>query len=221
MPPPQLNLLVILSTDIHRAVSFYKLLGLEFTLHSHGSGPAHYASITQQYVFEIYPEANGTVSTTDVRLGFLIREIDALVDSLRKASATVISEPRVSEWGRRAVLRDFDGNTVELLDSGDHPISRPQTVWVFNGANAIFPSAVFETKESAETWIVEKQVSGTLTEYPLGIPAYDYAIEMKWFTPKRDDQKMPDFIQRFTSASQNHYHYENGNSDTNSNENTK
>jgi hypothetical protein len=72
------------------------------------------------------------------------------------------------------------------------------------------------TKESAETWIASKQLNGTLTEYPLDIPVYDYAIEMNWFTPKRDDQKLPQFIQRFTSASQNHYHYENGETDTTS-----
>ena len=30
------------------------------------------------------------------------------------------------------------------------------------------------------------------------------------FAPKRDDQRTPQFIQRFSSATQEHYHYEDG-----------
>jgi len=34
--------------------------------------------------------------------------------SLMAHGANVVSAPSDSEWGRRAVLKDFDGHTVEL-----------------------------------------------------------------------------------------------------------
>jgi lactoylglutathione lyase len=195
---------------MHRAVAFYRCLGIEFTLHRHGTGPEHYASTTAEYVLEIYPVTELSAASANVRLGFIVRDIDALVDSLQQASVSVVSKPSDSEWGRRAVVRDLDGNSVELLD-GTHSYKAPvHTVWVFNGSHATFPSAIFTSQESAERWIASKELDGTLTEYPLDIPVYDQAIAMNWFTPKREDQKQPQFIQSFTSASQVHYHYTQG-----------
>ncbi len=197
-------------------MSFYHRLGIEFELHAHGTGPEHYASLTSGYVFEIYPVTAGDNNSVKVRLGFLVSEVDALVASIREIPVSIVSEPRDSEWGRRAVLHDFDGNTVELLDFANRDKHEIQTVWVFNGSNANFPSGVFTSRESAETWIATKGLAGILTEYPLDVPVYDYAIAMNWFTPKREDQKLSQFIQRFTSASQNHYHYEDGKTNSDS-----
>lgn len=214
MSQPQLNLLVIRSTDIHRAVSFYQRLGIEFSLHAHGTGPEHYASLSTQYLLEIYPDTGGNNHGSKVRLGFLVDNLDALIESLRNDGIKIFSEPRNTEWGRRAVARDFDGNTVELIDSTVTPISRRQTVWVFNGSNSSFPSGIFTTRELAEAWIESHHLNGTLTEYPVDISAYDHAIEKNWFTPKSDGHQQPLFIQRFTSASQDHYHYEHGKCDS-------
>lgn len=83
----------------------------------------------------------------------------------------------------------------------------PPMVWVFNGAKSAFPSGVFSTKERAEDWIRHNRLEGTLTAYPVDIGVYDWALNHGLFTPKRDDQKSPEFIQRFTTASQEHYHY--------------
>jgi hypothetical protein len=80
-------------------------------------------------------------------------------------------------------------------------------VWVFNGPNSTFPSGVFSTKERAEDWIHRHRLEGTLTAYPLDISAYDWALKHNLFKPRRDDQKSPEFMQRFTTASQEHYHY--------------
>jgi hypothetical protein len=81
-------------------------------------------------------------------------------------------------------------------------------VWIFNGLNSDFPSAVFSTREKAEAWIEANQLEGTLTKYPIDLSAYDYAIANGWFTPKQDHHFSPKFIQQFTSASQEHFHYE-------------
>ncbi len=74
-------------------------------------------------------------------------------------------------------------------------------------------AAVFSTREKAEQWISTNGLQGMLTKYPVDVSVYEYAIQNGWFTPQRADQELPAFIQRFTSASQEHYHYENDASD--------
>jgi hypothetical protein len=84
------------------------------------------------------------------------------------------------------------------------------TIWVFTGPRAQFPAGVFTQRATAEQWISQHRLSGTLTAFPLDIGAFDWAVSAGHFTPKRDDQKSAEFIQRFSSASQEHYHYEHG-----------
>jgi hypothetical protein len=50
--------------------------------------------------------------------------------------------------------------------------------------------------------------------YPVNEGAYDWAINNNFFEAKTDDQAQPSFIQKFTCASQEHFHYENGERDT-------
>ena len=86
-------------------------------------------------------------------------------------------------------------------------------IWIFMGNGAQQPSAVFSALESGEKWIRSKQLSGMLTKYPVNQPLYDYAIRNGWFNPKQEHQSLPQFIQRFTSASLEHYHYDSGNTE--------
>lgn len=113
--PPRLNLLVLRSPDIHRAVEFYRQLGLSFTLHKHGSGPEHYASEVNGMVFEIYPLGAKPAPTTGTRIGFRVDDVDRVLARLTEAGAEIITPTTDSEWGRRAVVRDGDGHVVELL----------------------------------------------------------------------------------------------------------
>ena len=83
-------------------------------------------------------------------------------------------------------------------------------VWIFNGSKGQFPSGVFTQREIAEEWIRNNGLTGTLTAYPLDVGTFDWAVSAGRFTPSRDDQKSAEFIGRFTSASQEHYHYEDG-----------
>ena len=85
-----------------------------------------------------------------------------------------------------------------------------QTVWIFTGPRAQFPSGVFTSREAAERWIRPHRLSGTLTAYPVDVGVYDWAVSVGHFAPTRNDQRAPEFIQRFSSASQEHYHYEDG-----------
>ena len=86
-------------------------------------------------------------------------------------------------------------------------------IWIFNGPKSQFPSGVFTQREDAESWIRQHGLSGTLTAYPVDVGTYDWAVSVGYFTPKREDQRSSEFIQRFSSASQEHYHYEHGNAD--------
>ena len=112
---PTPNLLVIRSPDIERAVVFYRALGMEFILHSHGTGPKHYASETHGFVFEIYPQRNETSHTTNTRLGFTVESVDDLIGMLAELDVEIVTPAKDSEWGRRAVVRDLDGHIVELI----------------------------------------------------------------------------------------------------------
>lgn len=120
------NLLVLRSPDIHRAAAFYEELGLLFTPHRHCNGPEHYTSSVNGFVFELYPLRPGDTPTTSTRLGFNVDDVDSLVEMVTAAGATLIVAPQDAEWGRRAVVKDLDGHTVELLT----PPKRNQQFWV-------------------------------------------------------------------------------------------
>ncbi len=83
-------------------------------------------------------------------------------------------------------------------------------IWIFNGPNSRFPSGVFLEKKQAEQWISQYKLSGILTLYPINISVYNWAIENDYFVITNERESTPEFIQKFTSASQEHYHYEDG-----------
>jgi hypothetical protein len=83
-------------------------------------------------------------------------------------------------------------------------------IWVFNGENAKFPSAIFSSKNKAIEWIGRLALTGVLTKYPIDIPVYDWAIESGNFTIKTQRDVQPEFIGKFSSAAQEHMHFENG-----------
>ena len=112
--PPNLNLVVLRSVDIDRAAQFYQRMGLSFTRHAHGSGPEHYSSEVNGIVFEIYPLTPKSEPTTSTRIGFSVDSVDEIVPMLSQLGAKVVVAPTDSEWGRRAVVKDLDGHSVEL-----------------------------------------------------------------------------------------------------------
>ena len=83
-------------------------------------------------------------------------------------------------------------------------------VWVFNGARSTFPSGVFVERTDAEAWIKKHKLSGTLTLYPLNTGVYEWKIATGSWKPTKEEHFSPQFIERFSSASQEHYHYEDG-----------
>lgn len=112
--PPILNLVVLRARDMERAALFYSKMGLQFQKHRHGRGPEHYSSVVGGFVFELYPLLDQP-PTTGTRVGFSVADVDAVFDQLTELGAEVVVRPADSEWGRRAVVKDFDGHAVELL----------------------------------------------------------------------------------------------------------
>jgi hypothetical protein len=84
------------------------------------------------------------------------------------------------------------------------------SVWIFVAQGSNLPSGAFETQSLAEQWIERHSLSGLLTEYPLNVGVYDWAIGKALFDPKYPSQRDPKFIGRFSSAYLNHFHYEDG-----------
>jgi lactoylglutathione lyase len=111
-----LNLVVLRSSNLDRAVGFYSKLGLNFSRHRHGSGPEHFSAELPGGVFELYPLSADGLSSLGTRIGFRVPSVDGAIVSLGD-SGTVVSPPKNSEWGRRAVVSDPDGHRVELLES--------------------------------------------------------------------------------------------------------
>ncbi|HLP52365.1 MAG TPA: hypothetical protein VK154_15865 [Chitinophagales bacterium] len=83
-------------------------------------------------------------------------------------------------------------------------------VFIFNGTNAQFPSAVFSDYVLAEQWIKKHALTGLLTAYPLNTAVYDWALDSGYFQVKEKYQAEPSFIAKFSSAYLEHWHFENG-----------
>jgi hypothetical protein len=89
-------------------------------------------------------------------------------------------------------------------------MSELESVWVFNGARSMFPSGVFGTKEMAEEWIRKCALTGTLTQYPMNVGMYDFAIATGTFSPRKPHQTTSEFISKFSGGGLDHFHYEDG-----------
>lgn len=111
-----LNLVVLCSQDVERSKSFYEALGLQFLKERHGSGPEHYACELGKTVIEIYPLTAEKAVAPCTRLGFTVSSIEEVAARLAKLDQRLISGPRESPWGSRAVVQDPDGHRVELIE---------------------------------------------------------------------------------------------------------
>jgi lactoylglutathione lyase len=115
LPPIALNLVVVQASDLEAAKQFYECLGLTLQPEKHGGGPEHFAAQVGATVFEVYPRRDG-LAGGHVRIGFEVDALQPALDALRRRSAKILTEPRESPWGLRAVVEDPDGNRVELIE---------------------------------------------------------------------------------------------------------
>jgi predicted enzyme related to lactoylglutathione lyase len=114
-----LGLLVLRSSQMEASLAFYHAIGLSFVEEKHGSGPIHYSCRVGASVIEIYPgsarEPQNHQESGATLLGFNVSSLDTVLDTLKQIGAPVLTDPKMSAWGRRAVVQDPDGRAVELL----------------------------------------------------------------------------------------------------------
>lgn len=111
-----LTLLVLYVSDLEASRRFYAACGLDFVAERHGNGPRHYAAtLPGHMVVELYPCGGKPVTRT--RIGLRVADIEATLRRLAEAGVTDISEPRDLPYGRVRVVRDPDGNAVELVEA--------------------------------------------------------------------------------------------------------
>ena len=113
---PRLCLVVIRVADLARSQRFYEGLGLSFREEQHGSGPKHLACELGEAVFEIYPSSSSPSPTAGTRVGFRVDDVSSSLASVVNLGSEIVSPPKDSPWGRRAVLCDPDGHMIELLE---------------------------------------------------------------------------------------------------------
>jgi len=109
----KLNLLVLRTTRLEEMRTFYSSLGARCKSERHGSGPDHYAAtLGDDFVLELYPGLDDAVSDSGLRLGVSVDNISETLGSIAPSAM-----PRQTNWGLRALVRDPDGRTIELVES--------------------------------------------------------------------------------------------------------
>lgn len=83
-------------------------------------------------------------------------------------------------------------------------------VWVFHGEHARFASGVFTDKATALAWAERHQVTGVLTEYPIGDGCYDLAVAHGSFTPSKPHHGSPEHVAGFSPSQTQHLHLRDG-----------
>lgn len=115
MTSPRLNLIVLHSLDPSQTLDFYNFLGIGFEKQQHENGPVHWSADLEGLVLEVYPvEVPGEVGHS-IRLGFEVEDLTCVVHSLRVSGVEILREIKASNWGLRAVVRDPDNRSIELL----------------------------------------------------------------------------------------------------------
>jgi predicted enzyme related to lactoylglutathione lyase len=111
----KINLIVIRTNRPKELSDFYEQIGMKFEYHQHGKGTWHYSTEIGETVFEIYPlMKNQENSDNSLRLGFTIENLDEIIENLKKRNVEIVREPKESEWGYFAIIKDLDGRKIEL-----------------------------------------------------------------------------------------------------------
>ena len=116
-----LSLIVLRCVDLDASRTFYTYLGLSFETEQHGDGPVHYSYQQGELVLELYPgKPNSVLARTQAGAsmhGFRVESLDVILTSLQTLGTKIVHPPSDSPWGRRAVVLDPDGRTIELTQT--------------------------------------------------------------------------------------------------------
>lgn len=110
-------LLVIRTNQLEKQKIFYESLGLVFQKEKHGKGLEHFSALinNQNIVFEIYPlPKNQPLPDTTTRLGFRVHDLEKTIEFILNIGGELKRKFRETEFGTLAVVKDFDGRSVEV-----------------------------------------------------------------------------------------------------------
>jgi lactoylglutathione lyase len=110
-------LLVIKTNQLEKQKIFHKKLDLLFQKEKHGNSSKHFNSMiaSQSTVLQIYPLPNGqTLLDTTTRLGFRVDDLEKTIDTILKIGGEIKNKIREMEFGKLAVMKDFDERSIEV-----------------------------------------------------------------------------------------------------------
>jgi hypothetical protein len=145
-----------------------------------------------------------TTVEREVDVGSLADDVGSLM-----AAAELLDGEPMSLWHDLehlvGVLR-----RVAYLECEGRSRARPApTVWIFHGERARFASGVFPNAAAALEWVAQHRLTGVITEYPVGVGAYDAAVREDRFRTSREHHGTPDHIAGF-SPGLGHIHVSDG-----------
>ena len=83
-------------------------------------------------------------------------------------------------------------------------------MWIFLGDRARWPGGVFSSRDTAVRWIAEHHLTGMITEYPVDVGVYEWAVAAGAFPPGKLQHSSSGFIGGFTTAAQEQGHFTDG-----------
>jgi predicted enzyme related to lactoylglutathione lyase len=72
-------------------------------------------------VLEVYPAKSADEVDSTTRLGFEVNDAVVVLERLRTAGFQVVKELSPGPWGTRAVVRDSDGRSVDIVQATTAP----------------------------------------------------------------------------------------------------
>jgi len=110
-----LSLIVLKTRQLDTLRKFYTSLGINLIEEKHGKGPVHYAGRIDDTVMEVYSlSEKDTQPDATTRLGFTVEKLEEVMEALKLLGTCIVTEPQVTEWGYRAVVKDPDGRVIEI-----------------------------------------------------------------------------------------------------------
>jgi hypothetical protein len=145
-----------------------------------------------------------TTVERDVDVGSLADDLKSLIAIAERPDGEPMSLPHELEH-LIGILRRI---AYLELEASSHPQPTP-TVWIFHGEHARFASGVFPSAAAALEWVAQHHLTGIVTEYPVGVGAYDAAVREGRFRASRARHGTPDHIAGF-SPGLGHIHVSDG-----------
>jgi len=114
-PPPKANRIILNSVNFKVQVEFYEELGMLFNEAILKNGLKTFTYIYDDFHFEIHEVKLEDNASKNVELRFLIDEIEGYLEGIRQLNIQIIKNVWNSKNHQHILLKDIDGNLIELM----------------------------------------------------------------------------------------------------------